>query len=108
MGKKFQIIMFCFWLCVIFVPAIVYGVRHNTQLHFWKSEIQQKEDWCNINTPMMNISMLDKRVAYCYGEGWSKYCKISYSEHCPDNDYSDYDRCLRNCIVYGQEDVCPC
>lgn len=75
-------------------------------LHFWKSEYQRSYDWCKLTKPIINDSS-DKNVAFCYGEGWKDYCKISYPEYCPDNKYSDYDRCIRNCQTYGMED-CSC
>ena len=41
------------------------------------------DKWCEVRMPMANISSQDHHVAYCYGEGWSKYCKISYPNSCP-------------------------
>lgn len=80
------------------------------QLHFWKSDYEQKFDWCKINMPSMNISHIDKNVAFCYGEGWNDYCQISFPEYCPENNYTDHDRCIRNCATYGTfgTGACPC
>lgn len=60
-------------------------------------------EWCIDHNPSMNIS--DYQV--CFTEYWSEYCNYSYPEYCPNNDYSNYDRCLRNCEVYGTS-PCPC
>jgi len=64
--------------------------------------------WCKINKPRLNISF-DKNIHYCYTEGWDKYCQMSYPEYCPNNEFSDYDRCLRTCVSSGLGlNECPC
>jgi len=70
--------------------------------HFWKSEYQKNIGWCIKHKPSMNISN-----SFCFNEGWVEYCKYSYPEYCPNNNYTDYERCLKNCIIYGNK-KCPC
>jgi uncharacterized protein YdeI (YjbR/CyaY-like superfamily) len=93
-------------LTIIFIIIFSITFIYSPNLHFWKTEYQKGYDWCKINKPFMNISY-NKNVKFCFGEGWKDYCRISFPEYCPDNQYSDYDRCLRNCQTYGMED-CPC
>jgi len=80
---------------------------------------KEELEWCLKNMPQFNSSFIDglqtnykielgKIQQKCFTEHWTEYCKVSYPEYCPDNNYSDYDRCVRNCIAYGQEDICPC
>lgn len=86
---------------IIFLLIIVGGI-----IYYYMSPFD-KDKWCERNKPMLNISAWDNKVAYCYGEGWDKYCKISYPEDCPNNNYSDKERCLRSCETYGLKE-CPC
>jgi hypothetical protein len=53
-------------------------------LHWWKSDYQKNSDWCKLNKPMMNLSLDSEHIAFCYGEGWKDYCKISYPDYCPE------------------------
>lgn len=39
--------------------------------------------WCEWYKPRFNVSdMANGRIAYCFNEGWSEYCKISYPNDC--------------------------
>ena len=70
----FKAVMFCV-ICVFILTmsVIVLGVISI-----------DSDKWCEKKMPMMNTSMIDgEKVAYCYGEGWVEYCKISYPENCP-------------------------
>lgn len=71
-------------------------------------EFPSGDTWCEHNKPKFNISIQNPKVAYCYREGWDKYCKISYPEYCPNNTYSDHDRCIRSCTTFKAGDKCPC
>lgn len=44
-----------------------------------------KDLWCERNRPQFNLSF-DSKVSYCFTEGWSKYCKISYPQDCPKEE----------------------
>ncbi len=70
---------------------------YNTpEAHFWKSDYQKSIDWCKIHKPQFNLS---GKESFCYTKGWRDYCQISYPEHCPNNNYTDYDRCVRKCEI---------
>ena len=79
---------------------------------------EEELEWCLRNKPTFNSSIIDgiqtkykielgKVQQKCFTQHWEEYCKVSYPEYCPQNNFSDYDRCIRNCISYGTED-CPC
>ncbi len=82
-------------LCIILVGSFV---AYNNPIN--------DDKWCERNKPTMNIS--GEKSSYCFNEGWEKYCKISFPEYCPNNNYTELDRCLRNCATYGYIENCPC
>jgi len=92
-------------LGIVFLLMVSVVFVYTPSLHLWKSEYDRSVDWCEINLPIFNDSS-HKRVAFCFGDGWKDYCNLSYPGFCPDNDFTDYDRCLRNCVAYGGD--CPC
>ena len=61
--------------------AIVFGVANYY-------EPKDKDLWCERNMPVYNISR-NIKVQYCYGEGWDKYCQISYPTYCPTHKHED-------------------
>lgn len=44
--------------------------------------------WCEMYKPALNLSLYDvpdkESISYCFNEGWSKYCVISFPENCPE------------------------
>ncbi len=93
---------FIYLMFIGILIGTIFCYAYMPKVHFWKDEKQRLDEDCEIRMPEFNIS-----GEYCFNGGWSKYCKISYPEYCPNNEYSDYDRCLRNCISYGTK-PCPC
>lgn len=90
------------WLISFIIVCGVYGGSYAIGRYYNPGD---KDLWCAHNMPQLNIS--NPKVSYCFGEGWDKYCKISYPEYCPKNNFTDKDRCLRNCATYKTKE-CLC
>jgi len=74
---------------ILFVPivvliAIIAGIGLTPQFHFWNTEEENHMTYCKWVKPMMNASHIDGGWAsWCYTEGWSEYCKMSWPGDCP-------------------------
>ena len=73
-------------IIILISLIIVFGNPNN---HFWKEDYEKKVDWCEAYKPQFNISLDNENVAFCYGEWWEEYCKISYPEYCPVHNSSE-------------------
>lgn len=77
-------------------------------IRFWNSDYERSLGWCKFHKPELNIS-IDKKISFCYNEGWKDYCKISYPQDCPNNNYTDLERCILKCKDYDISlEKCPC